>query len=132
MNSILSKKTWEFIHIAISHGAMMAAITTTFFLLMVPGNGNASAQKGSDRMAKGKQLYIKHCAGCHGPEGRGDGYRILGADPANLTSASIRKKSDATLLHSIHEGKAAMPSWNIRLSHQDAQDVLMYIRLLPK
>jgi mono/diheme cytochrome c family protein len=132
MKSVLPAKTWEFIHIAISHGAMMVGITAAVFSLTMAGNGNASSQTGSDRMAKGKQLYIKHCAGCHGPEGRGDGYRILGADPANLTSESIRKKSDATLLKSMHEGKTSMPSWNIRLSQQDAQDILMYIRLLPK
>lgn len=132
MKSVLPEKAWEFIYIAIPHGAMVVAITAAVFSMTVAGDGNASSQPGSDRMAKGKQLYLKHCAGCHGPEGRGDGYRLLGADPANLTSESIRKKSDATLLKSIHEGKTTMPSWNIRLSQQDAQDVLTYIRLLPK
>jgi mono/diheme cytochrome c family protein len=132
MKSVLSEKTWEFIYIAIPNGAMMTAITAALFSLTVGDNGNASSPPGLDRMAKGKQVYIKHCAGCHGPDGRGDGYRILGADPANLTSESIRKKSDATLLKSIHEGKATMPSWNIRLSQQDAQDVLNYIRVIPK
>ena len=132
MKSVLLEKAREFIYIAIPSGAMIAAITVAVFSLTVPGNGNASSQPGSDRMTKGKQIYIKHCAGCHGPEGRGDGYRILGADPANLTSDSIRTKSDAPLLKSIHEGKATMPSWNIRLSQQDAKDVLTYIRLLPR
>lgn len=132
MKSVLSEKAREFICIAIPSGALMAAITVAAFSLAVPDNGNARSQHGSDRMTKGKQIYIKHCAGCHGPEGRGDGYRLLGADPANLTSESIRNKSDATLLKSIHEGKSTMPSWNIRLSQQDAQDVLTYIRLIPK
>ena len=131
MKSVLPEKTWEFIHIAISHGAMVG-ITAAVFSLTMAGNGNASSQTGSDRMAKGKQLYIKHCAVCHGPEGRGDGYRILGSDPANLTSKSIRNKSDTTLLTSIHEGKSMMPPWNIRLSQQDAQDVLTYVRFLAK
>lgn len=132
MKSVLLEKAREFIYIAIPNGAMMAAITVAVFSLTVPGNGNASSQPGSDRMKKGKLIYIKYCAGCHGPEGRGDGYRLLGADPANLTSESIRKQSDATLLKSIHEGKSTMPSWNIRLSQQDVNDVLTYIRLLPK
>jgi mono/diheme cytochrome c family protein len=132
MTSVLLEKAREIIYIAIPSGVMMAVITVAIFSLTVPGNGNASSQPGSDRMAKGKQIYIKHCAGCHGPEGRGDGYKLLGADPANLTSESIRKQSDATLLKSIHEGKSTMPSWNIRLSQQDVNDVLTYIRLLPK
>ncbi|HEY5932967.1 MAG TPA: cytochrome c [Nitrospira sp.] len=135
MKSVLLEKAREFIYISIPNGVMgvmMAAITVAVFSLTLPGNGNAGSQPGSDRMTKGKQIYIKYCAGCHGPEGRGDGYRLLGADPANLTSESIRKQSDATLLKSIHEGKSTMPSWNIRLSQQDAKDVLTYIRAIPK
>jgi mono/diheme cytochrome c family protein len=132
MKNILSEKAWEFIYIAIPSGAMMLALTVAFFPLTVPGNGDASSQSGADRMTKGKQIYIKHCAGCHGPEGKGDGYKLLGADPANLTSKSIRNKSDTTLLKSIHEGKSTMPPWNIRLSQKDAQDVLTYVRFLPK
>ncbi|MBX3330411.1 MAG: cytochrome c [Nitrospira sp.] len=98
----------------------------------MPADGKATSQSGSDRMAKGKQVYVRHCAGCHGSEGTGDGYRILGADPANLTSPAIQNKSDAALLSSIHQGKATMPSWNIRLSQQDARDVLTYVRTLAK
>lgn len=134
MISVLLEKAWEFIYVyvAMHSRAMLVAITMAFFSLTVPGNGTASSQPGSDRMTKGRQIYIKHCAGCHGPEGKGDGYKLLGADPANLTSESIRKQSDATLLQSIHKGKGTMPSWNIRLSQQDAQDVLIYIRLISK
>ena len=41
--------------------------------------------------ARGKILFVRHCIGCHGPEGGGDGYKFLsGPDPANLTSPSIR------------------------------------------
>ena len=38
---------------------------------------------------KGKKIFAKHCAGCHGPEGKGDGYLLLGPDPANLTPARV-------------------------------------------
>ncbi|UVT21631.1 MAG: cytochrome c [Nitrospira sp.] len=101
-------------------------------VLSMPPHGKATSRSASDRMAKGKQVYLKHCAGCHGSEGKGDGYKLLGADPANLTSPATQHKSDAALLTSIHEGKATMPSWNIRLSQQDARDVLVYVRTLAK
>ena len=133
MSSGLSQKASECIYIAISGKIIiMTTLTIAFLALTIPGSINASSQPESDRMAKGKQVYIKHCAGCHGPEGKGDGYKILGADPANLTSQSIQEKSDTTLLQSIHEGKPMMPAWNIRLSPRDAQDVLAYIRFLAK
>lgn len=85
-----------------------------------------------DQLANGQKVYVKYCAGCHGPEGKGEGYKILGADPTDFTSPSTQEKSDTVLLNTIHEGKSTMPSWKIRLSEQDSQDVLAYIRSLPK
>jgi mono/diheme cytochrome c family protein len=82
--------------------------------------------------AKGKQIFTKHCAGCHGPEGKGDGYLLLGPDPANLTRPAIKKQSDAALLYTIHEGKPNMPSWKARLSDEESRAVLAYIRTLKR
>lgn len=81
-------------------------------------------------LAKGRMIFNKHCSGCHGTSGQGDGYRILGANPADFTSPSTRMKSDASLLKTIHEGKPMMPAWKLRLSQQDSRDVLGYIRKL--
>lgn len=94
------------------------------------GAGDNPAPKAAPS-AKGKTLFIKYCAGCHGPEGKGDGYKLLGADPANLTAPETKKKSDSALLATIHEGKPNMPSWKGRLSDRDIQNVLAYIRTLP-
>ncbi|HEX5645409.1 MAG TPA: cytochrome c [Nitrospira sp.] len=96
------------------------------------GSGQAGADSSKVRADKGKRIFVKHCTGCHGVEGKGDGYTLLGADPANLTSPATKKKSDAALLNTIHEGKSSMPSWNVRLSEQDSRDVLTYIRTLSK
>ena len=65
-------------------------------------------------VARGKQIFAKYCAGCHGSQGKGDGYQLLGPSPANL----------------IHEGKPNMPAWKHRLSRQDSRDVLTYVRSL--
>lgn len=81
---------------------------------------------------KGKQIFSKYCAGCHGPEGKGDGYLLLGPDPANLTRPATKKKSDAMLIQTIHEGKPNMPSWKGRLSEDESRAVLAYIRTLKK
>ncbi|BFU93216.1 MAG: putative Cytochrome c55x [Nitrospira sp.] len=82
--------------------------------------------------AKGKRVFAQHCAGCHGTEGKGDGYLLLGPDPANLTRPVTKKKSDAMLLQTIHEGKPNMPSWKARLSDNESRAVLAYIRTLAK
>ena len=80
----------------------------------------------------GQIIFARHCAGCHGPEGKGDGYMMLGPEPANLTRPPTTKKSDTTLLQTIHEGKPNMPSWNLRLSEEESRAVLAYIRTLAK
>lgn len=82
--------------------------------------------------ARGKTLFVRNCAGCHGPEGGGDGYRLLGQDPANLTAPSTRKKSDAELLKTIHNGKPNMPAWKGNLSESQSREVLIYVRTLGK
>ena len=83
-------------------------------------------------VAKGEKVFVRHCAGCHGSEGKGDGYLLLGPEPANLTRPTTKKRSDAMLLQTIHEGKPNMPSWNTRLSKEDSRAVLAYIRTLKK
>ena len=80
----------------------------------------------------GKRIFVRHCAGCHGPSGKGDGYQLLGPEPANLTRPATKSKSDAALLNTIHEGKPNMPSWKLRLSEEDSRAVLGYIRALKK
>jgi mono/diheme cytochrome c family protein len=82
--------------------------------------------------AKGRRIFIQYCAGCHGSEGKGDGYRLLGPEPANLTKPMTKTKSDAALLQTIHEGKPNMPAWKVRLSEHDSRAVLAYIRTLAK
>jgi mono/diheme cytochrome c family protein len=83
-------------------------------------------------VAKGEKVFVRHCAGCHGSEGKGDGYLLLGPEPANLTRSTTKKKSDVMLLQTIHEGKPNMPSWKTRLSEEDSGAVLAYIRTLKK
>lgn len=81
---------------------------------------------------KGKRIFSKYCAGCHGSEGKGDGYLLLGPDPANLTRPATKQTPDALLLQTIHEGKPNMPSWKGHLSEAESRAVLAYIRTLKK
>ncbi len=106
-------------------------IGNILFGCMAQAEAEIKAQNG--KVARGKTLFVRYCTGCHGPEGGGDGYRFLrGPDPANLTSPSIKKKSDTDLLKTIHEGKPNMPPWNTRLSEKESRDVLAYVRTLAK
>jgi mono/diheme cytochrome c family protein len=87
-------------------------------------------------LEQGRALYQRHCAHCHGPEGRGDGEAAtsLSPRPGNLVSAQISAKSDQELLKIIAKGRprTAMVGWEDRLSPEDQAAVLAYIRSLVK
>ena len=119
------KRSWI---LGVSTVGLMSGL---LFGTVVLGRAEPKVQSGD--VAKGKTLFGKYCTGCHGPEGGGDGYKFLrGPDPANLRSPSIRKKSDADLFQTIHEGKPNMPPWNTRLSQKESSDILAYVRTLAK
>ena len=97
-----------------------------------PAFGEQPAKQPKPDVGRGKRIFTKYCAGCHGREGRGDGYRLLGPSPADLTGPAVKGRTDDELLRTIHEGKPNMPSWDIRLSQKDGRDVLAYVRTLSK
>ena len=115
---------------------VIMGIVLSVALISLVGSRTIAAQTETDSLsgehASGEEIFARHCAGCHGPEGKGDGYMMLGPDPANLTRPSTRQKSDATLLQTIHEGKPNMPSWKLLLSEDESRAVLAYIRTLTK
>ena len=95
-----------------------------------PGPAEGQSKSTTPDLARGKAIFGKYCAGCHGPDGKGDGYRMLGPAPADFTAMESKQQSDAALLKTIHDGKPNMPVWKYKLSTKDTRDVLAYIRSL--
>lgn len=85
-------------------------------------------------LEEGRAIYERHCADCHGPEGRGDGKQAISLSPrpGNLVSTQTSAKSDQDLLKIIANGRprTAMTGWNERLSDNEQRAVLAYIRSL--
>jgi len=111
--------------------AALVVVLTLASAVLNESDASSDATRKTDLLATGKRVFTRHCAGCHGAEGKGDGYKLLGPDPANLTAPATRKQSDRALLTTIHEGKPNMPSWKGILSERDIKSVLAYIRSLP-
>jgi len=114
-------------HIAI--GAVLG------WLLGLIGSAPATSEAPVD-LEQGRTIYERHCADCHGAEGRGDGRLAISLSPrpGNLISAQTSAKSDQELLKIIAEGRprTAMGGWDERLSQEDQVAVLAYIRSLVK
>ncbi|MGE5306546.1 MAG: c-type cytochrome [Alphaproteobacteria bacterium] len=103
----------------------------------VPSVGAA----GAGDAAKGKTLFTKSCAGCHGETGKANGSAsaALNPKPQDLSNKAYNKKLDDAFLHNIiTKGGAAvgkapmMPPFGSQLKEQDVNDVIAYIRSLAK
>src|SRR5437588_9267445 len=98
------------------------------------------ASRISQDTTKGKAVYVKWCAGCHGDGGAGDGpaaahmlsrpRNFTGAVYKIRTTASGQLPTDADLLRAIDDGLpgSAMPAWRGRLSDAERRDVLAYLK----
>lgn len=81
------------------------------------------AVRAEDDSPQGKQLFIKYCGSCHGPDGKGDGYLSgsLKQKPANLTLIAKKnggKFPEQTVMRFIDgttdvraHGNPDMPVW---------------------
>jgi mono/diheme cytochrome c family protein len=114
----------------------MRACLAIAFAALVPLAPALDAQ-GAPR---GKAVYDKWCAGCHGDTGAGDGPaadRML-PRPRDFrravyqvrTTASGELPTDGDLRHVIAKGMpgTAMPEWSSVLSEREIDDVIAYLK----
>lgn len=80
----------------------------------------------------GKAVYEKSCAGCHGPDGKGNEKmaKLLGDKGLNIVGAETKKKTDEQLLKVIAEGAGKMPA--SKLTKEEQKQALSYVRSLAK
>src|SRR4029450_12232019 len=85
-------------------------------------------------IARGGELYAKHCAVCHGPSGRGDGpaARGLPREPANLTAQHTADHTAGDLYWWLTHGipGSGMPGFGDRLSPEERWAVIHFVRAL--
>ena len=81
-------------------------------------------------LAKGKAVYVKECASCHGDKGKGDGPAIkdLEKKPEDLSAKKTVEQSDGALFWKITEGRKPMASYEKTLSEEDRWHVINYTR----
>jgi mono/diheme cytochrome c family protein len=90
---------------------------------------------------EGRAVYRHYCSNCHGDEGKGDGFNAYNLDPKpqSLADSTFQAShSDADLVTAIRSGGPAvglstgMPPWGRTLSPRQVQNVVDYLRTLPK
>ncbi|MHB1213536.1 MAG: c-type cytochrome [Thiobacillus sp.] len=93
------------------------------------------------QVARGQRVYTQHCLECHGVAGTGQpgDWRIRDADgmfppPPLDDSAHAWHHPTAVLLDVLRDGspqgQGKMPGWKDKLTEQEMQDVVVYIKSL--
>ncbi len=79
-------------------------------------------------LAHGQDVYVRNCAGCHGPHGEGNGKGAAGLSP-KPTNFTEQDYSQDRLSQALWNGVAgtAMPAWR-DLSHADLATVAQVVR----
>jgi mono/diheme cytochrome c family protein len=98
-----------------------------------------AAPSTSRELASGRQLYVTHCAVCHGEGGRGDGPSAAGlaTRPSDLADGRLMNPLPDEFIVNIvlHGGPAeglspGMPPFAAYLGEAQARDVTAYLRSL--
>ena len=117
-------------------GAIVKGMAILVAVLLLP-----ALVLGQGDPAKGKDLYTKHCGGCHGPGGKGDGpaAAAINPKPSDLTDkAYMAGLKDQYLFDLIQKGGAAVgkspliPPFGSKLKEREIRDVIAYVRSLAK
>jgi mono/diheme cytochrome c family protein len=88
------------------------------------GEAEASPAPAGGDADNGAAIFAQDCAGCHGQNAEG------GSVGPSLVSAELKAQDDDFFRQVILNGRAgtAMPAWEGRLSAQDIEDVIAFLR----
>lgn len=79
------------------------------------------------------ELYKKNCTSCHGKDGRAKTLKAKFNHARDLTDQAWQEDaSDDRLFNSIMNGKRKMPSFSKKLSEQEIDALVNYVRSLKK
>ena len=82
-------------------------------------------------IAEGRKIYLRQCASCHGPSGKGDGSMALaGGTPSNLTDETWdHGSSDGEIFVVIRDGVSSdMESYKDKLTEKQMWQLVNYIK----
>jgi len=82
--------------------------------------------------ADGGADFKAKCAACHGATGAGDTTMGKNLKLRDLGSADVQKQSDADLNGIITKGKGKMPSYDGKLTADQINDLVKFVRTLKK
>lgn len=77
-------------------------------------------------------VYKSKCASCHGADGKGDTPVGKSMKVKDLASDEVQKQSDADLTAAIEKGKKPMPAYEGKLTKEQIDGLVKWVRTLKK
>lgn len=119
---------WEFI---LMIRAFFISLLTA--LIVATMNFRGTLANATFAAAGAAQNYARHCASCHGKDGRAKTIKGKLKHARNLTEGAWQEKvSDERIFNAIMNGKGKMPAYSKKLSEQEIEALVSYVRALRK
>lgn len=89
------------------------------------------AQRTSESIDRGKELFTTYCQPCHGPGGHGDGPIIAKfIRPPDLTAAQAKVYTDGYIYVLLSSGRGLMPPYGDKVRGINRWNLVNYVRVL--
>ena len=88
-------------------------------------------KKSDETLSLGKSMYNRHCAGCHGTKGRGDGDKLknlVSIVPANLSLDDVSRETDGEHFYRIKIGRDNLHCFKGKLDDEAIWSIVHYMK----
>lgn len=122
-------------------GGCVIALTGLFVVGMLGGRAasgeairpGASGEPSGVSSRSAAESYGKYCASCHGRDGRSKTFKAKSNHARNLTEPEWQERvSDERIFNSIMNGKGKMPAYGKKLTEQEIDLLVAFVRGLRK
>ena len=114
-------------------GALSTAGALCFFAWAYAARTAAAQAGAAHAPTDAAALYDKKCATCHGKDGRAKTFKARFKPVRDLTDAAWQAEvSDERLFNSITAGRGKMPAFGKKLSKEQIESLVAYVRGLKK
>lgn len=110
--------------------AIFALITISILLALAAEGAAASLSTTTPVSARtATQLYSKHCASCHGKDGRAKTFKAKFNHARNLTEPGWQEAvSDERIFNSITNGRKKMPAFGKKITQAEIDSLVLLVR----
>lgn len=110
-----------------------SAIAAVLLLALAVHSAGSPVERGSQKASDASAVFAKNCATCHGKDGEAKTFKAKFNHARNLTDPAWQTSvTDERLFNSINNGRGHMPAWGKKLSEEQINLLVTYVRQLKK